>query len=325
MRDFGRSGYGGGGFGGFSLFPPVVKFLLISNIGIFLAQILFGQMYLFGASLNDYFLAYGALWPIGHDFFYPWQLLSYMFMHGGLGHVLMNMLALWMFGNEIENLWGSKKFLTFYLICGLGGALAHLIFGPAAPLVGASAGVVGVLAAFGLMFPDREIYFYFVIPIKAKYFVMGYIALEAFSQASGGGGGVSHLAHLGGAAAGMIYIVATTPGIFGSFRSRNRRQDDRWKAFENPWEQQRHEEPRKSGIGSFFKRPSREDETIDAEYYDVDDQPPTPPRQTRAGRVITQEDIDRILDKIAASGYQNLTEEEREILFEASRKMDERR
>jgi membrane associated rhomboid family serine protease len=330
---------GGGGLGGFSYFPPVIKALLVSNVGIFLAQILLGSFTIGGLPLDYFLQTTGALFPIGDPSFRIWQPVTYMFLHGGLSHVLMNMFALWMFGVEIENTWGSKKFGIYYLLCGLGGAAAHLIMAPilgqeAAPLVGASGAIFGILVAYGLMFPDRMIYFYFFIPMKSKYFVGGYLLLELYSLYSGGGGNISHLAHLGGAVVGIFYLIADA----GSGHIMDRLRSDRSSSGSRPgmdaWNPRGsdtgYQVPRaEAKQGGFFRRPKvDDDEPVDAEYYDVGGREQTSTKSqssVKRGRVITQEEIDRILDKIAASGYQNLSEEEREILFEASRRMDQKR
>ena len=299
--------------GRFSFFPPVIKALLVSNAIVFAFSYVFGAMRIGGVRLSDYFLVYGALFPLESGYFFPWQIFTYMFLHGDFSHILFNMLALWMFGLELEHLWGSKKFFIYYTLCGLGGGIAHLIISPllgggvGAPLVGASGAVFGLLIAFGLLFPDRPIYLYFFIPMRAKYFVALYMALEFFLLSSGSRDGISHLAHLGGAIVGIIYMVASVggPTILANFRKPRQKQD---------WN-----EPRQRGP---FGRRVESDEPIEAEYQEVGSRAV---KHQSGVRVITQSDIDAILDKIAAKGYGSLSDEEREILFEASRKMDERR
>jgi membrane associated rhomboid family serine protease len=173
----------------FSLMPPVIKNLLIINLLLFLAEITFAEV------LIEWF----ALWPLGTPdqargpagellrvpAFYPWQLITSAFLHSpsGFGHILFNMFALWMFGVRIENVLGSRRFLFFYLACVLGASLLQLavisapfLFGigtpDIVPTLGASGGVLGVLAAFGLLFPDEPIYLYFFVPIPAKWLVL---------------------------------------------------------------------------------------------------------------------------------------------------------
>lgn len=303
----------------FSFFPPVIKWLLGLNIGIFALENILGPMRLGGIPIGEYIFRFGALFPVGSHYFLPTQLFTYMFMHAGLSHILFNMLALWMFGMQLEQSWGSKKFLIFYLLCGLGGGIAHLIMSPTlggggAPLVGASGAIFGLLIGFGLLYPEQPIYLYFFFPIKAKYFVAIYIALEVVFLSNGSSDGVSHLAHLGGAIVGIVYMLISVgaPTIISNFRSTRSRSTNKV----NGWQGQ------SSGM---FRRPERDDDVIDAEYHDIGTTTATRKTDARGIRVITQADIDIILDKIAASNYQSLSEEEKEILFEASRKMDERK
>ncbi|HEY6170670.1 MAG TPA: rhomboid family intramembrane serine protease [Candidatus Kapabacteria bacterium] len=328
MNIFTRGG-GRGSMGGFTFFPPVIKFLLISNVAIFLLSSLFSEMTVGGVSVLGLLYKYFALWPIGTSpspiapVFLPWQLISYMFMHADLSHVLFNMLALWMFGMELEQVWGSKKFSIYYTLCGLGGGIAHLIISPLlgdtswVPLVGASGAVFGLLIAFGLLFPDRPIYLYFFIPIRAKFFVAGYMALEFYFLYSGSNSGISHLAHLGGAVVGIVYMLVSvgTPTILANFRS-GRRRDDSSGGWQNRggWKQ-----PDERNHGN-------RNDAVDAEYYDVGSRSTTATKPSISGtRIITQTDVDRILDKIASGGWDSLSEDEREIMFEASRKMDDKR
>ncbi len=309
---------------GFSLFPPGIKFLLASNVAVFLIEMLFGDLHTTGGlPLRDNIEIYFALWPIGSGHFLPWQLVSYMFLHANFTHILFNMFALWMFGIEVENTWGTKKFLIYYLVCGLGGAISHLILSgflgaEQGPLLGASGAIFGVLVAFGLMFPNRMIYFYFLIPIKAKWFIGGYIALEVWSLWSSSDN-VSHLAHLGGAVTGIIYLLMMSGGKYAASR-RNRVQSQWGNGSPGP------AAPRN---GSFFGRGRPTSGVVDADYRDLDNRggtiTDTKIADVKQALVITQEEIDRILDKIAATGYQNLTEAERDILFEASRRMEEKK
>ena len=192
----------------FSIFPPVIKNLLILNGLVFLGQIVNGDL------LYSLF----ALWPLGVPYtnvpdFWPWQLVSYGFLHGGFGHLFFNMFALWMFGVQIENAWGSRRFATFYFVCVIGAGLVQLVVATMAaasgtpyPTVGASGGVFGILLAFGMMYPDRPIYLYFLFPIKAKWFVIGYGVLELWSGITSTASGVAHFAHLGGMAFGFLLI-----------------------------------------------------------------------------------------------------------------------
>jgi len=183
-----------------SIFPPAVKHLLIINLLAFVA--------LSTPVVSEYLFTYGALWPIGSGRFGVWQLISYMFLHAGFGHIFFNLFALWMFGQAIENFWGTNRFVIYYFLTGIGAALLHmLIGGGGAPTLGASGAVYGILLAFGMMFPNRPIMLLFPpIPIKAKYFVAIFGAIELISGLTRANSGVAHFAHLGGMLVGFILI-----------------------------------------------------------------------------------------------------------------------
>ncbi len=212
---------------GFSILPPVVKNLLIINALLYLGMVAASR---FNMDLNDIL---GLHFFMASDF-KPFQIITYMFMHGSFGHLFFNMFALWMFGNVLENVWGAKRFLLFYLICGIGAGLTQELvqyiqysvslsqydrvnLGDAIvsmseylnmmTTVGASGAVYGILLAFGMMFPNSLIYLYFAIPIKAKWFVIAYAAIELFSGLAMPGDHVAHFAHLGGMLFGLILIL----------------------------------------------------------------------------------------------------------------------
>ncbi|MCU7490050.1 MAG: rhomboid family intramembrane serine protease [Bacteroidota bacterium] len=287
------------GFGGFSFFPPVIKNLLIINVVVFLVtNLILSSVSVDGVIASDKINQYFALMPLGHGFFI-WQLITYQFLHGSFSHIFFNMFALWMFGMEIENLWGSKKFLIFYLVCGIGGGLAHLLLSPViadmmAPTIGASGAIYGVMIAFAMMFPDRYIFIYFLIPVKAKYLIAFLVVLEFLS--AGDMSLVAHLAHIGGAVVGFAFILLDSRS---GFSLRNI-----FSSYKKPYS------PRQA---QFRRRPfiNNDEKVVDADYYEINKKEENP---------ITQEEIDRILDKISQSGYQNLTEREKKILFEASKR-----
>jgi len=184
----------------FSIFPPAVKHLLIVNLLVFVA--------LSNPMLYRFLMEFGALWPIGSGLFIPTQLVTYMFLHAGFGHIIFNLFALWIFGQGIENFWGTKRFATYYFLTGIGAALIHMwIGGTGAPTVGASGAVFGILLAFGMMFPDRYIIMLIPpIPIKAKYFVAIFGVFELVSGLMRPDSGIAHFAHLGGMVVGYILI-----------------------------------------------------------------------------------------------------------------------
>ena len=230
---------------GFRMMPTVVKNLLIINVLMFIGTLVAESK--FGIDLNRIL---GLYYP-GSSLFRPYQIVSYMFMHGGFTHILFNMFALWMFGSAIENVWGSKRFFIYYFVTGIGAALLNfvivyfriasieavlspeqidLVYKEGSALiqqgmnysdysmgslnlllnistVGASGAVFGLLLAFGMLFPNSLIYVYFAIPVKAKWFVVIYGAIELYSGiANNPGDNVAHFAHLGGMLFGFILI-----------------------------------------------------------------------------------------------------------------------
>lgn len=203
----------------FSFLPPVVKNLLILNGLFYLADI---TLSLRGIDLSRFL----GLHYFSAEDFHPWQFITYMFMHGNFSHLFFNMFALWMFGYALENYWGGKRFLAYYLICGIGAGLIQtavlafdihslaFAYPPQAVdqyvnqivTIGASGAVFGILLAFGMCFPNVPIYLYFFIPIKAKWFVIIYGAIELFAGIGGTADGVAHFAHLGGMIFGFFLI-----------------------------------------------------------------------------------------------------------------------
>jgi membrane associated rhomboid family serine protease len=182
--------------------PPVTQAILLINIALFCLDIAVGQ------SLSHGWL---ALWPLSSPDFMPWQVVTYAFMHGSMIHIFLNMMALWMFGGELESVWGARRFIQFYGASILAAAAAQLlvssVMGWGSPTVGASGGTFGLLLAYGMMFPDRTIMPLFPpIPMKAKYFVMIYGAVELYQGVSNTMSGVAHFAHLGGMLGGWLVI-----------------------------------------------------------------------------------------------------------------------
>jgi membrane associated rhomboid family serine protease len=200
----------------FPSFPPGVKWLISANVAIYILQLLFVDSTLAGKPILLWFnLRPSDVLPHGEI----WQLVTYMFLHASITHILFNMLTLWMFGAAVEQTWGTRRFLQFYFICGIGAGIcvvvANLIFGTDQRTIGASGAIYGVLLAFGMLFPETEILLMFLFPIKAKYAVMIFGAI-AFLGSLQGGGTVSNLAHLGGMLVGYLYIRQQ----FSSRRSR---------------------------------------------------------------------------------------------------------
>ena len=178
---------------------PVTRALLLINVAVFFL----GR--LFGGGIESVF----ALWPLGTNFL-PWQVVTYAFLHGSFEHLFFNMLGLWMFGSELERIWGEKRFLQFYAASVLAAAFAQLIvtalMGSVYPTVGASGGLFGLLFAFAVMFPNRVILLFFVIPMKARYLVALYGLLELYQGVYVMNSGVAHFAHLGGMLGGLLMM-----------------------------------------------------------------------------------------------------------------------
>ena len=307
--------------------PTVTRNLLIINVVVFLATMLLTAMHV---DLNDILGLHFILAPDFHIH----QLFTYMFAHGGWSHLFFNMFALWMFGRIVESTWGARKFLFYYIVCGIGAGIfqelaqlaqfymlaneqisgfslsqtmlvanANAQYLNLWTTVGASGAIYGILLAFGMLYPEERIFIFpLPVPIKAKWFVVGYAAIEVFMALSTTGDGVAHLAHLGGMVFGFFLIRywRRNPGASynrfsgSSFFDNMRRQ----------WEQRSH---RPSGTyGDTISSPGSDRAESDWDY--------------NARRKREQEEIDRILDKIRRSGYDSLTREEKQKLFDNSRK-----
>ncbi len=242
-----------------------VRGLLIACGAFFLVQLMTGPS----------FTAFFGLVPgFVTRSFYLWQLVTYMFLHGGFFHLLFNMFVLYMFGSELEGVWGTREFLKYYFMTGVGAGVLTVITSPNSliPTVGASGAIYGLLLAFGLLFPERYIYVYFLIPVKAKYLVMIFGAIEFLAALSGRPSGVAHFAHLGGLLVGLVYL---------------KRDWIRRKLVEG------------------IERRERKGVEVRRGPYE--------------GRGDLESEVDRILRKISRDGMDSLTEEEKEILDEASR------
>ena len=189
---------------------PVVLNLIIINAIVFVAQLVFDKTGLdvTGSNGLGWLTSRLGLWGIGTGLFEPYQLVTHMFAHGGFFHILFNMYALWLFGSALERLWGPKKFLIFYLVCGLAAGVTELLLVPQGIAIGASGAIMGLLGAFAYTFPNIQFYILPIpFPIKAKYLAIIYAAFDLFGQFSGFGGNVAHFAHLGGLAMGLILCI----------------------------------------------------------------------------------------------------------------------
>lgn len=303
--------------------PTITKNLLIVNVVVFLATYLFRTM---GVDLNNVLGLHFFLAPDFHIY----QLFTYMFAHGGFSHIFFNMFALWMFGCIVERTWGAKKFLTYYIVCGVGAGLfqelaqfaqfyfiaseqlphftlaqtmkvanANAAFLNLWTTVGASGAVYGILLAFGMLYPEERIFIFpLPVPIKAKWFVMGYAAIELFMAYSSTGDGVAHLAHLGGMVFGFFLIRywRRHPDIRYSRRSGQQFFD----SMRASWKRRTGRKDR----GGVFTNSANTRHESDWDY--------------NARRKAEQERMDEILDKIRRNGYESLTREEKQQLFDAS-------
>jgi len=284
--------------------PPAVKYLLLTNVACFFLQLAF----------DDAIMKWFALTPyaVVHTFSI-WQLVSYLFLHGGIGHILMNMLVLFMIGCELERYWGTREFLRFYFICGIGAGLIHLIvsfllpetaliYPPKVPVIGASGAIYGLLMAFGVLFPNRVItlLLFFIIPvnIKVKYLVTiaGLVVLySSLASAKDPGGNVAHFAHLGGMMIGFVYLKNIKPSLrWGDvmFSNRSAKADT---GRVTKWFRQRTEKRRQMQVV-----------------------------RRRQQEVQLRERVDVILDKINEVGYENLSEDEKQVLKKASQYLSQK-
>ena len=181
----------------------MVKNLLIANGVVYMLQLVVGPRMI---------LAFGLIPRWIWSRFFIWQLVSYMFLHGGFFHLVINMYALWVFGGEIERMWGPRAFLRYYFITGIGAGVIHTLITPLStiPTIGASGAVLGVLTAFAVMFPDREItlLLFFILPVRmrARTLAFLFVGMSLFSGVMGSADGVAHFAHLGGMLVGYLYM-----------------------------------------------------------------------------------------------------------------------
>jgi membrane associated rhomboid family serine protease len=285
---------------------PAVQWLIAVNVGVFFLQVtLFGGNSVFSALGLDP-ARFPAEW---------WTIVTYMFVHGGLWHIAFNMLSLWMFGPRIENIWGARSFTYFFLWCGIGGAIAHLLFRGDAGLVGASAAVMGVLLAYALRWPDEEVYVFGVLPMKTRWLVvwLALINLAMGISSSKGGSGIGWFAHLGGLAFGWIYLRVSAFGGLDNFRR---------------WVSPVPDEP-EDFRGIVPRRVPRNRDRAEGIDEVVAKSNAVAAKNARAvvlpmpdkGTLQSSERLDMVLDKISKHGIESLTSEEQAVLDQVSRKL----
>lgn len=300
--------------------PAMTKNLLVINVLAYLAT------WVFGRSGIDLTSLLGLHFFLASDF-RVYQFLTYMFLHGGFTHILFNMFALWMFGSVIERVWGPRKFIFYYIVCGVGAGLTQELVqyieygvqGLAAyqyvdaggvrmsmdaylnlrTTIGASGAVYGILMAFGMIFPNERLFIIpFPFPIKAKWLIIGYFAIELLSALSSPGDGVAHMAHLGGMIFGFFLIRYWQKHPDSSQRFGQGRGEEFFANMKRKFE----ERQRRQQMKATQTNARRE---TDEEY--------------NARQRQNQEEIDAILDKIRKSGYDSLTKAEKQKLFEQKR------
>jgi membrane associated rhomboid family serine protease len=269
------------GFGfGFGLTPWVKRLLIINGI-VFLLQMMMPVLTNYLAFVPRQVLLA------------PWTVVTYMFAHAGGFHIFFNMLVLFFFGPPLEGRWGSREFLKYYFICGIGAAALSFVFSPNAAIIGASGAVYGVMLAFAMNWPDSEIYIWGILPVKAKYLVAFLAVVSIMSMMGGRADNIAHAAHLGGFVAGFLYLRLGSPGgFFGGLRKRMTRS--RMKVV-------REEPPPRPAVRTG-----------------------PPPTTRRRGATADEEkllnELDRVLEKISTQGMSSLTSEERRLLDEVSRR-----
>jgi membrane associated rhomboid family serine protease len=278
---------------------PAVRWLLALNIGVYLLQVtLISPEKIFGALALDP-SSFPGDW---------WTPITYMFVHAGLLHLSLNMITLWMFGSRLEAAWTTRRFISFYIWCGIGGAVAHLLFAPGVALVGASAAVIGVLLAYALRWPEDRVYLFGFIPMRSRWLVFWLIAtnlaLGLSSQTL-----IGWKAHLGGLAFGWLYLVAASAGGVKGV--------GRWmRAIPDDPDTMPHAVPRSRLV------PGRAEEPED---YAAQGSAMVVGRQAAAQKGSNLRNrsaqLDGVLDKISRQGLESLTSAERGLLDEASREL----
>lgn len=256
---------------------PMIKRLIIANVAVFIFQIMLGSTF-----SRQFINLFGLVPALAFRKLMLWQFFTYMFLHGGLGHIFFNMFVLWMFGGELERKWGEKKFLRYYLITGIGAGFIYYLSAPnsPSPTIGASGAIFGILVAFAMTFPERIItllvFFIFPISMKAKHLVMLFAVIELLSYLSyGKAEGIARFAHLGGMLIGYLYL--------------------------------------KAGRGDYGELPSWSNLSFRISQWRI--------RQRAKQREAREkeEDIDAILDKISRQGMGGLTRRERKTLQRKSK------
>jgi membrane associated rhomboid family serine protease len=261
------------------MLTPVVKRLLIANVVVFFVTLVVGQ---------GFMIEWFGFHP-SRIVFRPWGVVTYMFLHGDLMHLAVNMLVLFFFGPPLESRWGEREFVRFYLVCGLGGVALSYLFLPAS-VIGASAAMYGLMLAFAMNWPEVPIYVWGIFPVKAKYLVGFLFVLTLLSAAQGSGGQVAHFAHLGGLLSGLIYLKAD-------------------------WRPRHH-------LGNATRAATRKRRLAIVPGKEEDDPRATAGQESRHQREDSAlyDRVDAVLDKISAEGMSSLTSDELALLDQVSKR-----
>jgi membrane associated rhomboid family serine protease len=283
---------------------PAVQWLIAINVAIY-----FLQLTVVGADNMQLALGFQVR-DLGHSW---WTIVTYMFAHGGFWHLALNMYTLWLFGPRVEHAWSAGEFSRYYILCGLGGWFAHLLFARNSLLIGASAAVLGVTLAYAMRWPDDEVYLFGVVPLKVKWMVAMLIVANLVGGMTAGeqASGIAYLAHLGGLAAGWLYLRTSSATSIDRLRQRVSQIP------EVP-----DETPR--AIPRSLPR-SREkvqeiDDIVAKSKAAVARRPVVAPVITKPAPKRTDE-IDLVLDKISEQGLDSLTHDERRLLEEMSKRL----
>lgn len=263
---------------------PMVKRLLVANVSIFFVTMVLGPQG------QRFVIEWFAFQPTLELLSRPWVPFTYMFLHAGVMHLLVNMLILFFFGPPLEALWGGREFLNYYIICGLGGAALSFVFQPVS-IIGASGALLGVMLAFAMNWPDAPIYVWGIFPIKAKYLVGFFVLMDILGARAGvQGSGTAHFAHLGGVLTGFLYLKA-------DWRPR-----EKLRGLQRAATRQRRL--------AIVPRDENGDELPGTA------SSPKPPRDDAA----LYDRVDEVLDKISAEGMSSLTPAELKLLDEVSKR-----
>jgi len=271
---------------------PGVKNLIIFNVIIFVLQFIIFQ--------KGILISLFALWPddVANNLFI-WQLFTYQFLHGGLFHILANMFMLWMFGSELEDKWGKKEFYKFYFTCAIGAGIIifgseYFFIGRNMATLGASGAVTGIMLAYAIHWPDRYFLFWFLVPIKSKYLILGFLAISIiYSFAPTPGSNISHSGHLGGMITGFLYFILVKKiNVFQSLTG-------------NPVPVSEIKHKAKQTLKQIKRKLNTKNHNINM------------------GDPATEEKVNQLLDKISEKGIHSLTEDERSFLTQFAQKKRE--